>query len=290
MSYQGQQVYSGFRFPNLPDRRGNHDFNLFIPPSYLVGPTLGRGEFASVKLAFNLKTGTNVAIKCFKPRCGTYLMVDEQILREVLAMKGLIHPHIVQLYEVIVYGDRVFLVMEYCPLGDLRRYINRRGPLSEEQARLFLGHIASGVKKMHRMDLIHRDLKLENLVIDSTFKLKIADFGCARRQINKTLNTITGSYAYGAPELFAGGEYDGRKTDVWSMGVILYAMLVGELPFNDKGRLRSLLWERMHVPYLPHHLSLDCCHLIRKMLAYNPSERISLDALLAHPWMMCDGF
>ncbi len=251
-----------------------------------MGPTLGRGEFASVKLAFNLRTGANVAMKCFKPRCGTYLMVDEQILREVLAMKGLTHPHIVELYEVIVYGDRVFLVMEYCPLGDLRRYINRRGPLSEHQARLFLGHMALAVKKMHSMDLIHRDLKLENLVIDSSFRLKIADFGCARRQISKTLNTITGSYAYGAPELFRGDHYDGRKTDVWSMGVVLYAMLVGQLPFNDKGRLRNLLWERMRVPSLPHRLSRNCCDLIRKMLTYDPSHRISLNSLLAHPWMM----
>ncbi len=225
MNYEGASSEL-FSFPDLPDRRGDHDFNLFIPPHYLVGPTLGRGEFASVKLAFNLRTGTNVAVKCFNQRCGTYLMVDEQILREVLAMKGLVHPHIARLYEVIVYGDRVFLVMEHCPFGDLRRFINRRGSLSEQQAREFVGHMASGVKKMHRMDLIHRDLKLENLVIDSNFRLKIADFGCARRQISKSLNTITGSYAYGAPELFRGDEYDGKKTDVWSMGVILMQWLL----------------------------------------------------------------
>ncbi len=212
-------------------------------------------------------------------------MVDEQILREVLAMKGLVHPHIARLYEVIVYGDRVFLVMEHCPLGDLRRFINRRGSLSEQQAREFVGHMASGVKKMHRMDLIHRDLKLENLVIDSNFRLKIADFGCARRQISKSLNTITGSYAYGAPELFRGDEYDGKKTDVWSMGVILYAMVVGKLPFSDRGRLRSLLWERTQVPHLPRCLSFHCCDLIKKMLTYNPNERISVDALLSHRWM-----
>lgn len=283
---EGERQDTRFRFPDLPLHRGDHDFNLFVPPSYILGPTIGDGEFAKVKLAFNMKTGGYVAIKCFGQRNGYYMMLDEQIIREMLAMKGLVHEHIVRLYETIIYGDRVFMVMEHCPYGDLRHFVNRGGPLSESHAREFFGHLILGVQKMHGMDLMHRDLKLENLLIDSKFRLKIADFGCARRQINKRLHTITGSYAYGAPELFRGDYYDGTKTDVWSMGVILYAMLVGRLPFTDRGRLGRLLRERMDFPHLPSRLSPECCDIIRKMLTYDPTQRISLDAAMRHPWMM----
>ena len=279
---------TGFRFPDLPQHRGDHDFNLFLPPCYVLGPNIGRGEFAKVKLAYNMRTCSYVAIKCFSPRNGHYMMLDEQIVREILATKGLIHPHIAQIYEAIIYGDRVFLVMENCPYGDLRQFLNKGGPLCEEQARVFLGHLILGVKKLHSMDLVHRDLKLENLMIDSRFRLKIADFGCARRQIGKTLNTITGSYAYGAPELFRGDRYDGKKCDVWSMGVIFYSMLVGRLPFSDRGRMRTLLRERMELPPLPPSITPDCCDLLKKMLRYDPAERLSLDAVMTHPWMMRD--
>ena len=281
-----ERTSADFRFPDLPGLRGDHDFNLFVPPSYLLGPTIGEGEFATVRLAYDVRTRTHVAIKSFRPRSGEYTMLDEQILRETIAMKGLFHAHIVELHEIIIYGDRVFLVMEYCPHGDLRHFINRTGALSEAHAREFLGHLVLGVKRMHRMNLIHRDLKLENLLIDSKFRLKIADFGCARRQIGKNLHTVTGSYAYGAPELFRGEQYDGRKTDVWSMGVILHAMLVGRLPFRDSGHLRQLLRERMQPLQLPPHLSAECCDLVRAMLTYDPARRISLDDVLSHPWMM----
>ena len=252
----------------------------------MLGPTVGDGEFATVRLAYDLRNGDTVAIKCFSPRTGEYRMLDEQIIREVAGLKGLVHEHLVQLHEVIIHGHRVFLVMEYCRRGDLRQLINSEGALSENQAREFFGDLLLGVRKMHSINLMHRDLKLENMLIDNKFRLKIADFGCARRQIAKRLNTITGSYAYGAPELFRGDYYDGRKTDVWSMGVILYAMLVGRLPFSDKGEVPELLEERMQPPRLPIDLSSKCADLIQRMLNYDPAGRLSVEEVMCHPWLM----
>lgn len=275
-----------FQFPDLPAHRGDHDFNLFLPPAYMLGPTVGDGEFATVRLAYDLRTGETVAVKCFIPRSGEYRMLDEQIVREVVAQKGLVHEHLVQLHEIIIHGHRVFHVMEYCRRGDLRQFINSEGALSENQAREFFGDLLLGVREMHSINLMHRDLKLENLLIDSKFRLKIADFGCARRQIDKRLNTITGSYAYGAPELFRGDYYDGRKTDVWSMGVILYAMLMGRLPFSDSGEMQELLAERMHPPRLPVRLSPECTDLIHRMLSYDPAGRLTVEEVMIHPWMM----
>lgn len=265
--------------------RGDHSFNLFVPPSYLLGPTIGNGEFAKVKLAYDLKTGVYVAIKAFNRRSGRYMMLDEQIIRETLAIKGLRHDHIVRLYETVLYGNCVFQVMEYCPYGDLRKFINQKGALSEDQAREFFGHLLLGMTKLHNSDLVHRDLKLENILLDAKLRLKIADFGCARRQIGKDLHTITGSYAYGAPELFRGDSYNGKLTDVWSLGVILYAMVMARLPFHDKGTLQELLRERMEPPALSSDLSAECCDLILQMLTYDPRNRICLPMIFSHPWL-----
>ena len=281
-----RRASGNYRFPNLPEHRGDHDFNLLVPPSYLLGSTIGEGEFAAVKAAYNMRTKTYVAIKCFRPRSGHYMMLDEQIMREMMAAKGLIHDHIVSIHEAIMYGNRVFLVMEYCPNGDLRQYINKSGALPESRARQFFGQLCLGVRKIHSMDLVHRDLKLENILIDSKLKLKIGDFGCARRQMDKTLHTITGSYAYGAPELVQGNEYNGKKADVWSMGIILFAMVAGKLPYTDKGSLKQMLKKRSKPPHYPAHLSINCRHLISGMLNYVSSMRLHLEEVMCHPWLM----
>lgn len=274
-----------YQFPNLPERRGDNDFELFVPPCYLLGNVIGEGEFATVKLAYNMRTKKHVAIKCFKPRSGRYMLVDEQILRELMAAKGLVHEHIVHMHEAIMYGNRVFLVMEHCSNGDLRRYINKNGPLNESHARDYFGQICLGIKKMHSLDLVHRDIKLENILIDSNFVLKVGDLGCARRQMDKRLNTITGSYAYGAPEVVRGDRYDGKKADVWSLGIILFAMVQGKLPYTDKGSLKQMLKKRSKPPKYPSHLSASCRELLSGMLCFEPSVRLTIEEVISHPWL-----
>ena len=194
-------------------------------------------------------------------------------------MKGLRHDHIVRLYETILHGNRVFQVMEYCPYGDLRKFINQKG------SRELFGHLLLAVIKLHNNDLVHRDLKLENILLDSKLRLNVADFGCARKQIGKRLHTITGSYAYGAQELFRGDSYNGKLTDVWSLGIVLYAMVMAKLPFCDKGTLQELLDERKEPPALSHNLSSECVDLILCMLTYDPRNRICLPLIFSHPWL-----
>ena len=162
--------------------------------------------------------------------------------------------------------------MEYCAVGDLQRYINSGRTLSENQAREFFGHMCLGLKKMHSVDLVHRDLELENILIDAKFRANIANMGCARRQMNKFLHTITGSYAYGAPELVSGENYDGKKADAWSLGIILYAMVIGKLPEEDAQREEEASTVSMHLSEL-------CCQFLTRMLTYVPLNRITLEGV-----------
>lgn len=247
-----------FQFPALPNK-GVHEFNLFVPPYYLLGPTLGEGEFARVRVAHNLQSGYNTAMKIFRRRKGTRKsLIDEHIWREISVLKGILHENIIKMYDVVIYGDRVFLVMEWGTNGDLRKYVNHAGPLGSEQARDLFGQTLSGLAELHKHSIVHLDLKLENLVLDYKLRVKIADFGCARVQINKAFTKPCGSYAYGAPELISGQLYYGKKTDVWSMGVILFAMVVQRLPFSDHGMLAELLLERKWVPAFPEFVNRDC--------------------------------
>ena len=280
------EMETRYRFADLPLNRGDHSFNIFLPPCYIFGETIGQGKFATVKLAFDLRRGHYVAIKCFTSRSRKDMMLDDQILQEMMAMKGLVHDHIVRMNEAICYGNKVFFVMEYCPHGDLRHFINRSGPLSEGFAREFFGDICKGVQKIHGMDLVHRDLKLDNLYIDLEYRIKIGDFGCARRQMDKSLHTITGSYAYGAPELIRGDKHDAKKADIWSMGVILFAMVTGRLPYHVNESLMDMLMERRKPPSrFPSSVSQDCCAVICRMLTYNPLKRFHLNQIIEHPWV-----
>ena len=238
-------------------------------------------------MAHNLQTGYNLAMKIFRRRKGTRKsLVDEHIWREISVLKGIVHDNIIRMYDVIIYGDRVFLTMEWTTHGDMRKYVNRQGPLGSQQARDFFGQTLSGLAELHRHNIVHLDLKLENLLLDYKLRVKISDFGCARVQIEKAFTKPCGSYAYGAPELISGQPYDGKKTDVWSMGVILFAMVVQRLPYSDNGMLAELLLERKWVPSIPDRVNQQCQDLIRKMLLYSDRDRLPLHRVLAHPWML----
>ena len=157
----------------------------------------------------------------------------KKLFREVRIMKLLNHPHIVRLYEVIDTPRELYLVMEYASGGEIFDYLVAHGRMKEKEARKYFRQIISAVDYCHAMHVIHRDLKAENLLLDQNMNIKIADFGFSNQFVmGQRLNTWCGSPPYAAPELFQGKEYTGPEVDIWSLGVVLYVLVCGALPFD----------------------------------------------------------
>ncbi|CAF3234589.1 unnamed protein product [Rotaria socialis] len=255
---------------------------------YELLKTVGHGGFGKVKQAIHLLTGEFVAIKIIdKAKLGSDVV---RVALEIKAMKDLRHQHICQLYQVIETAEYYFLVLEYFCNGELFDYIVNRNRLSEEQARHFFRQIVSAVAYMHKKGYCHRDLKPENLLLDRRENLKLIDFGlCAQPKggINLAyLGTACGSPAYAAPEIIAGTNYRGDVADIWSLGVLLYTLLCGTLPFDDENIASMYSKIQNGIYYMPPFLSSESVALLRRMLQVDPTKRIRIDDLLCHPWLM----
>ncbi|KAJ3401293.1 Serine/threonine-protein kinase par-1, partial [Chytridiales sp. JEL 0842] len=243
------------------------------------------GNFAKVKLAKHKLTGAEVAVKVIDKTT-----LDEKKLgklyREVRIMKTLHHPHIVKLYEVIETKYTVFLVMEYASGGELYDYLVVHGKMKEKEARAKFRQILSAVSYCHKKRVIHRDLKAENLLLDSNLDIKIADFGFSNYfDPDGKLDTFCGSPPYAAPELFQGRRYTGPEVDIWSLGVILYVLTTGCLPFDGKN-LQEMRESVCRGKYrIPFYLSDGCEKLLRKFLIRDPYKRASLEILIDDPWI-----
>ncbi|XP_062938318.1 maternal embryonic leucine zipper kinase isoform X3 [Cynocephalus volans] len=256
---------------------------------YELYETIGTGGFAKVKLACHILTGEMVAIKIMdKNALGSDL---PRIKTEIDALKNLRHQHICQLYHVLETANKIFMVLEYCPGGELFDYIISQDRLSEEETRVVFRQIVSAVAYVHSQGYAHRDLKPENLLFDEYHKLKLIDFGlCAKPKGNKDyhLQTCCGSLAYAAPELIQGKSYLGSEADVWSMGILLYVLMCGFLPFDDDN-VMALYKKIMRGKYdVPKWLSPSSVLLLQQMLQVDPKKRISVKNLLNHPWIMQD--
>ncbi|KFO86830.1 Maternal embryonic leucine zipper kinase [Buceros rhinoceros silvestris] len=254
---------------------------------YELRETIGTGGFAKVKLARHRLTGEKVAIKIMDK-----LALGDDLPRvkiEIDAMKNLSHQHVCRLYHVIETAKKIFMVLEYCPGGELFDYIVSKDHLSEEETRVFFRQIVSAIAYVHSQGYAHRDLKPENLLIDSDHNLKLIDFGlCAKPKggLDYHLNTCCGSPAYAAPELIQGKAYIGSEADIWSMGVLLYALLCGFLPFDDDN-VMALYRKIMRGKYsVPKWLSPSSVLLLNQMLQVDPKKRITVKHLLSHPWLM----
>ena len=271
---------------------------------YRLLKTIGKGNFAKVKLAKHIPTGKEVAIKIIdKTQLNPGSL--QKLFREVRIMKTLDHPNIVKLYQVtfirsamqnsllhlivlqvIETEKTLYLVMEYASGGEVFDYLVLYGRMKEKEARAKFRQIVSAVQYCHQKKIIHRDLKAENLLLDSEMNIKIADFGFSNEFVpGNKLDTFCGSPPYAAPELFQGKKYDGPEVDVWSLGVILYTLVSGSLPF-DGSTLRELRERVLRGKYrIPFYMSTDCENLLKKFLVLNPTRRASLEVIMKDKWM-----
>ncbi|EDV49533.1 MAP/microtubule affinity-regulating kinase 3 [Drosophila erecta] len=267
----------------------NHQFQSYVNGNgygvYKIIKTLGKGNFAKVKLAIHLPTGREVAIKLID-KTSLNTIARQKLYREVKIMKMLNHPNIVRLFQVIESERTLYLVMEYVSGGELFDHLVKNGRMREYDARVLFRQLVSAIEYCHRKSIVHRDLKAENLLLDQHMKMKIADFGFSTTFEPKAqLKTFCGSPPYAAPELFRGKKYSGPEVDSWSLGVVLYTLVTGSLPF-DGINLRELRDRVLRAKYrVPYYISIECESLIRKFLVLNPTKRITLSAVMADQWI-----
>ncbi|KAK1802881.1 hypothetical protein P4O66_021415 [Electrophorus voltai] len=252
---------------------------------YEIICTLGKGNFAVVKLARHKITKTQVAIKIIdKTRLGAADM--NRLNREVKILKLLDHPYIIKLYQVMESKDMLYLVTEYAKNGEIFDYLAFNGRLSELDARRTFWQILLAVEYCHKHHIVHRDLKAENLLLDNNMNIKLADFGFGNFFTpGEPLSTWCGSPPYAAPEVFEGREYEGPQLDIWSLGVVLYVLVCGCLPFDETKLPALKLRVTQGCFAVPYFMSQECENLIRRMLAVDPAKRISIAQIRQHSWM-----
>ncbi|XP_060730530.1 serine/threonine-protein kinase MARK2 isoform X8 [Tachysurus vachellii] len=275
----GRASMSRSRNPNVTGDDHPHVGN------YRLLKTIGKGNFAKVKLAKHILTEKEVAVKIIdKTQLNSSSL--QKLFREVRIMKLLNHPNIVKLFEVIETEKTLYLVMEYASGGEVFDYLVAHGRMKEKEARAKFRQIVSAVQYCHQKCIVHRDLKAENLLLDADMNIKIADFGFSNEfTVGNKLDTFCGSPPYAAPELFQGKKYDGPEVDVWSLGVILYTLVSGSLPFDGQN-LKELRERVLRGKYrIPFYMSTDCENLLKKFLILNPTKRGSLEQIMKDRWM-----
>ncbi|XP_036093946.1 MAP/microtubule affinity-regulating kinase 4-like [Rousettus aegyptiacus] len=238
---------------------------------YQLLHTIGKGTFGVVKLARHIITGVEVAVKVIDRR-GVY-----RPQQEAKNMKSLNHPNIVKLYQVIDTEYTIFLVMEHASRGSLSGYLQRFGRMNEHEAQRIFRQLISAVHYCHQKDIIHRDLKAENVLLDEELNVKLADFGISSTYVGHKMCTFRGSLPYLAPEVFLRKCYDGPGADVWSLGVLLYKIVTGKLPFkavDETALQRKIMRGEFQFPYF---VSFLCKNVLRKILTVDPQNRVTLE-------------
>ena len=257
--------------------------------NYLIKKTLGQGTFGKVKLATYLPTDEKVAIKILEK--DRIVEKDDEIrLKREFDMLALFnHPNVILVAEIFESTDRYYSVMEFCEGGELFNYIVKKRKLSEDESSFFYYQLINGLEYIHSLGIVHRDLKPENLLLTKSHILKIIDFGLSnyfKNEQEDLLETPCGSPCYASPEMVAGKKYNGFKIDIWSSGIILFAMLCGYLPFEDKDN--DILFEKILECKLsfPKYVSRTAKDLIEKILVTDPEKRISINEIKKHPFFI----
>ncbi|UTT96995.1 hypothetical protein NDA17_003603 [Ustilago hordei] len=288
---------------------------------YALGKTLGAGSMGKVKLGVRMGNGEKVAIKIIPrhtsmaaaqsprgavdengkpqppppPPTASFLAKaaakdqskETRTIREGSLQILLHHPYVCGMREMFIHTNHYYMVFEYVNGGQMLDYIISHGRLRERSARKFARQIGSALEYCHRNSIVHRDLKIENILISKTGNIKIIDFGLSNLfSPHSHLSTFCGSLYFAAPELLNAKVYTGPEVDVWSFGIVLYVLVCGKVPFDDQSMpaLHAKI-KRGQVEY-PAWLSGECRHILSRMLVTNPANRATLSEVLAHPWMV----
>ncbi|KAF2003424.1 kinase-like protein [Amniculicola lignicola CBS 123094] len=249
--------------------------------NYTLGRLIGKGSFGKVYLASHkLTNGSKVVLKSAKKE-------DSNLAREIHHHRQFLHPHIARLYEVIVTEKLVWLVLEYCPGDELYNYLLRKGPIEPAKVQKIFTQLVGAVTYVHNKSCVHRDLKLENILLDKHENVKLVDFGFTREYEGKSsyLQTWCGTVCYSAPEMLKGEKYAGERVDVWSLGIILFALLAGELPFDDDDEMITKMKILKEEPKYPDTFPPQAKELIQSLLSKRPLLRPSLADILQNSWL-----
>ncbi|NWR99437.1 HUNK kinase, partial [Motacilla alba] len=260
--------------------------------NYLIGRKLGEGSFAKVREGLHVVTGEKVAVKVIdKKRAKKDTYVTKNLRREGQIQQMIRHPNIAQLLDILETENSYYLVMELCPGGNLMHKIYEKKRLEEHEARKYIRQLILAVEHLHRAGVVHRDLKIENLLLDEDNNIKLIDFGLSNCAgilgYSDPFSTQCGSPAYAAPELLARKKY-GPKIDVWSIGVNMYAMLTGTLPFTVEPFSLRALYQKMvdkEMNPFPTQLSSAAINFLRSLLEPDPAKRPNIQQALANRWL-----
>ncbi|KAJ6746293.1 CBL-INTERACTING SERINE/THREONINE-PROTEIN KINASE 21-RELATED [Salix koriyanagi] len=256
---------------------------------YQVGRTIGEGTFAKVKVAVDTTNGHNVAIKIMDKNMVMESDLKNQVQREIRTMKLLHHPNIVRIHEVIGSKTKIYMVMEYISGGQLADKLSYAKKLDESEARKIFHQLIDAVDYCHTRGVYHRDLKPENLLLDGKGNLKVSDFGLsAFHKPASMLTTACGSPCYVAPELIANKGYEGAAADVWSCGIILFELLSGYLPFDERNLI--MLYKKISTAQYtcPEWFTESQKKLISRILNPNPRKRITISEIIEDEWFQID--
>ena len=252
---------------------------------YLLGEALGEGAFAKVRLATQIHIKEKCAIKIVNKSLLEGTKDIQRLKKEIKILKSIRHKNIIQLFDIMESKTNLYFVMEYCKGGELFDYIVKNKRLKEGEACIFFQQIINGVEYLHNQGIIHRDLKPENLLLDYKNNIKISDFGLSTfYSKNNFLQTACGTPFYAPPEMLEGLQYNGETSDIWSCGIILYAMLCGTLPFSESKEEIIVKKIKAHDYIIPDYLSKEAHDMLYHILKINPEERFTIEKIKQHPW------
>ena len=260
-----------------------------FPPSigrYILKGEIGHGAFSTVRLCQDGETGQFYACKIIARSRLLMHNLESRFENEIRINQQLHHPGVVALYDLLKDDSNFYIIVEFCPNGELFSHVVDQGRLDESQAKIFISQVLFALQYVHSLGICHRDLKPENLLLDQYGMVKISDFGLSRFVgPNGLVSTPCGSPCYASPECVSGHPYDGRKSDIWSCGVISYAILTGQLPWTKRNQQQLFEQIKRGEYTIPSYLSDKCRSFIAGLMTVNIEYRMTIEQALHHDWL-----